>query len=359
MKHDYLSAIPSAVVAFDGQLMLTYMNPAAEALFSASSSQMTGKSLSELALLDSDLRERVARVFSSAEEMTLYDHTLELPAQPSVQVILHITPLISAGAGTELPITDGVLLTIERTGGIKRLTSNMLKHDATRAAGVMAAMLAHEVKNPLSGIRGAAQLLREEVSPEQQALTDIICSESDRIRDLLDQVEIFSDGAPTEKQSVNIHEVLQYVISVAKAGFAPHVKFVERYDPSLPPVLSHRDSLVQLFLNLVKNAAEATQGQANATITIHTFFRSGYRLAHVALPIAVAIEDNGPGIPEQMRSSIFEPLISSKAQGRGLGLAVVSKLAGDLGHIVELDEEKTDGARFLTMLPMGITYADR
>ncbi|NBX04375.1 MAG: two-component sensor histidine kinase, partial [Alphaproteobacteria bacterium] len=240
------------------------------------------------------------------------------------------------------------------TGGMKKLAAGAAKQEAMRAAGVMAAMLAHEVKNPLSGIRGAAQLLREEIAPEQQTLTDLIASEVERITSLLNQVEIFSDGAPSERSAVNIHEVLQYVISVARAGFAAHVKFVEKYDPSLPPVLSQRDYLVQLFLNLVKNAAEATAGSENATITLSTSYRSGYRLGNVALPIAVSVEDNGPGIPESVRARVFEPLISSKEEGRGLGLAVVAKLTADLGAMVELDEEKPDGARFIVMLPVAV-----
>ena len=353
MRPDYLNAIPSAIIAFGRDSTFTYLNPAAEALLSISASQLIGRSITDSPVFDQALRESVGRVFSSGEDITLFDVTLNIPQQPSQQVMMHVTPVMSAGIGAELPMVEEVMLTIERTGGLKRLSANILKHDATRAAGVMAAMMAHEVKNPLSGIRGAAQLLREELPPEHHALTDLICSETDRIRDLLNQMEVFSDGAPLDRQSVNIHEVLQYVMSIAKAGFASHVSFRELYDPSLPLVLSHRDSLVQLLLNLVKNAAEATAGQKKPVITLSSFYRSGYRIGPISLPIAIAVEDNGPGIEPQMRHHVFEPLISSKEQGRGLGLAVVAKLATDIGAIVELDEEKTDGARFLVMLPMG------
>ena len=353
MRPDYLNAISSAIIAFDKDTSLRYLNSAAEALLSIAASQAIGRNIADIPMFDQSLREHISRVFSSGEEITLFDVTLNIPMQPSVQVMLHITPLMYAGSGVELPVVEEVIITVEKTGGLKRLSANILKHDATRAAGIMAAMMAHEVKNPLSGIRGAAQLLRDEISPEHYALTDLICSETDRIRDLLNQMEVFSGDAPLDKQAVNIHEVLQYVMSIAKAGFASHVTFREVYDPSLPLVLSHRDSLVQLLLNLVKNAAEATENTKNPTITLSSFYRSGYRLGHTALPIAVAVEDNGPGIDAGMRSHVFEPLISSKEQGRGLGLAVVAKLATDIGAIVELDEEKTEGAKFLVMMPIG------
>ncbi|MBY0407380.1 MAG: hypothetical protein K2Q01_06775, partial [Rickettsiales bacterium] len=217
-------------------------------------------------------------------------------------------------------------------------------------------MLAHEVKNPLSGIRGAAQLLRDELPPDQQPLTDLICMEVDRVRDLLAQVEVFAGGVPGQLAPVNIHEVLQYVISIAKTGFAAHVTFRELYDPSLPLVLSHRDMLVQMFLNLVKNAAEALQIAENPTITVGTAYRSGtrYKLGksedRVALPIMVSIHDNGAGIPEAMRGQLFEPFVSSKEEGRGLGLAIVAKIASDLGAVVELDKDFTSGARFSVSL---------
>ena len=172
----------------------------------------------------------------------------------------------------------------------------------------------------------------------------MICMETDRIRDLLAQVEIFDASALLHKQSVNIHEVLQYVLSIAKSGFAPNVTFKEKYDPSLPLVLGHRDLLVQLLLNLVKNSAEALAHIENPTIVFATGYRSGYHIRNpmeerVSLPIMVTVEDNGAGIPEPIRARLFEPFVSSKEDGRGLGLAIVAKIASDLGAVVELDPE--------------------
>ena len=176
------------------------------------------------------------------------------------------------------------------------------------------------------------------------------------MRELLDQVEVFAGGVPGELQPVNIHEVLQYVMSIAKTGFAQHVTFREKYDPSLPLVLGHRDLMVQLFLNVVKNSAEALQNVSGATITLSTAYRSGQRISldktgeRVPLPIMVSVEDNGAGIPEGMRARLFEPFITSKEGGRGLGLAIVAKLASDLGALVELDETALQGAKFVVSL---------
>lgn len=140
-------------------------------------------------------------------------------------------------------------------------------------------MLAHEIKNPLSGIRGAAQLLESSVPPEDRSLTRLICDETDRIVSLVDRMEIFSDERPVDRTSINIHSVLDHVKAIAQAGFARHLKITESYDPSLPPVFANRDQLVQVFLNLIKNAAEAVGDRADGEIQLTTAYRPGIRLS--------------------------------------------------------------------------------
>ncbi len=250
------------------------------------------------------------------------------------------------------PHTGGqLLLTVDLKGSPHAPGASAWKQEITRAAGVMAAMMAHEVKNPLSSIRGAAQLLRDTTAEAERPLADLICNETLRIRDLLDQVEIFSDERAPELAPLNIHEVLQYSMRVAQAGFSAHVKFIQKYDPSLPPVLAHRDLLVQMFLNIIKNASEALSHVENPTITLSTSYQSGLKMTEKKLPITVNIADNGQGIPEEIRKRLFEPLVSSKAQGRGLGLAVVAKIAGDLGAMVECDDPPAQqGASFTVRL---------
>lgn len=348
----YVNALPSALLAVDAALAITFMNPAAEILFGVSLQAAKGRALSALPGFDAELCGLCVRSMSACEDMSLFERSLSLPLHHRLATV-HLSPVIEV---RETPARQ-LLITIEKADGLDRVTASEWKREATRTAGVMAAMLAHEVKNPLSGIRGAAQLLRDEVPPEHQPLTELICREVDRVRDLLAQVEVFAGGVPGQLQPVNIHEVLQYVISVARSGCAADITFCERYDPSLPLVLSHRDLLVQLFLNVVKNSAEALAGTADAVITLTTAYRSGYRYKlaksdeRVALPIMVSIEDNGPGIPEHVRERLFEPFISSRDQGRGLGLAIVAKLASDLGAVVELDKEPRAGAKFSVSLP--------
>lgn len=347
----YLNTLPSAVLAVDESLAICYLNPAAEMLIGISAQAALERTLPTIAGFDAELCQHCERVIATGQSISLYEHTLKLPMNYR-EVTIHLTPVVAVNA----PVTQ-MLITIEKSEGRERVASQELKQEASRAAGVMAAMLAHEVKNPLAGIRGAAQLLGAEVSAEHQALTELICMEADRIRDLLAQVEIFDDSASHHKQQVNIHEVLQYVLSIAKSGFAQNVTFKERYDPSLPPVIGQRDLLVQLLLNLVKNASEALSAVDNPTITFTTAYRSGYHIRsqseeRVSLPIMVAIEDNGAGIPEDIRARLFEPFVSSKENGRGLGLAIVAKIASDLGAAVELDPEFERGTRFVLWLPV-------
>src|SRR5207302_3353620 len=209
----------------------------------------------------------------------------------------------------------------------------------------LAAMLAHEIKNPLSGIRGAAQLLEQSAADDDdRTLTRVICVEADRIVRLVDRMEVFADERPVDRQPVNIHVVLDHVKKLAQTGFARHIRFVEDYDPSLPPILANRDQLVQVFLNLVKNAAEAIGEQAiDGEILLTTAFRPGVRLSlpgtktRVSLPLEFCVKDSGPGVPDDLLSHLFEPFVTTKPAGSGLGLALVGKIMGDHGGSIECE----------------------
>ena len=199
-------------------------------------------------------------------------------------------------------------------------------------------------KNPLSGIRGAAQLLEASVGDEDRLLTQLICDEADRIVKLVERVELFGDERPSERGPVNVHDVLDHVKRLAQSGFARHIRFSEVYDPSLPPVAGNRDQLVQVLLNLVKNAAEAIgQDAIDGEITLTTAYRPGIRMqapgsgARLALPLEIGVRDNGPGVPPDLHQLLFDPFVTTKAQGSGLGLALVAKVIGDHGGIVECE----------------------
>ncbi|HYX82047.1 MAG TPA: ATP-binding protein, partial [Gemmatimonadales bacterium] len=219
-------------------------------------------------------------------------------------------------------------------------------------------VLAHEIKNPLSGIRGAAQLLESALNDEDRALTQLICAETERIRKLVDRMEVFGDERPITKEPINIHDVLDHVRRIAATGFARGMTIIADYDPSLPPVPGNRDKLIQAFLNLVKNAAEAAPDNTEGgRILLATSFRPGVRLsvpgsgARVSLPLMIEIEDNGPGVPEHLKPHLFDPFVTTKRNGSGLGLALVAKIIADHGGIIECESEPKCTI-FRVLLPM-------
>jgi two-component system nitrogen regulation sensor histidine kinase GlnL len=252
-------------------------------------------------------------------------------------------------------IEGAVVLTLQDGSTAQMLDRQLSFRGAARGASAMAAMLAHEVKNPLSGIRGAAQLLEQNAPESDKELCLLIQDEVDRIRGLVDRFDMFSER-PVELGPVNIHQVLDHVRRIAQTGFAAHLKFSEEYDPSLPPVWGNRDILVQIILNLVKNAAEAVDPM-HGEIVLSTAYQHGVRIAvptsseRVHLPLLVTVRDNGPGIAEDIQSTLFEPFISTKRGGQGLGLALVAKLVTDLGGLIEC-ESRPGRTQFRLSMPV-------
>jgi two-component system, NtrC family, nitrogen regulation sensor histidine kinase GlnL len=272
---------------------------------------------------------------------TINEYGIELVAPR-----LSSTRLVDVYGGTFPDRPDNVVLMLLLRSMAQMIERQLTHRAAARSVSGMASILAHEIKNPLSGIRGAAQLLETGLSDDDRVLSQLICTETDRIRALLDRMEVFGDERPLKKEPVNIHDVLDHVRQVALAGFARDIQFVAEYDPSLPAVPASRDKLVQAFLNLIKNAAEAIGPDSeNGRICVTTAFRPGVRISvpgsgtRISLPLMIEIQDNGPGVPPSIIEHMFDPFVTSKAKGTGLGLALVAKLIADHGGTIECDSE--------------------
>ncbi len=342
-----ISALPVPVVVLDADNRFRSANPAAEQFFQLSLGSLAQISLKDLIPEDSRLFALVDQVRGQDAPVSDHDLTLESPRLHRTGVAAHGAPL------PEMP--GAVVLTLQDGSKAQKLDRQLNFRGAARGASAMAAMLAHEVKNPLSGIRGAAQLLEQSASEDDRELCVLIQDEADRIRTLVERMEMFSDR-PIEQGVVNIHEVLDHVRRIASRGFASHLRIVEDYDPSLPPVWGNRDFLIQILLNLVKNAAEAVDPQ-NGEIVLSTAYHHGVRIAvpgskeRVHLPLQVSVRDNGPGIAEDVRATLWEPFVTTKQGGQGLGLAMVAKLVADQGALIECDS-RPGRTVFRLSLPM-------
>ena len=331
-----LSALPVAIVALDAEDRIVLVNAAAESFLEASSPVLAGSPLRAHLSPDSPLFSLVRQARDRRVSVSEDGISLE---GPRIGVRFATVTASALGDG------DGsVALSIHERTIARKIDHQLVHRNAARSVTAMAAMLAHEVKNPLSGIRGAAQLLEQSVPAEDRELTRLITEETDRICALVDRMEVFSDSRPPARGPVNIHQVLEHVRLIAQNGFARQVRFVEGYDPSLPPVFGNRDQLVQVFLNLVKNASEACPANGGE-ITLATAYQHGIRLAvpgsdtPMSLPLVVSVQDNGEGIPEDLRPHLFDAFVTTKTNGTGLGLALVAKIIGDHGGVIEFDSQ--------------------
>lgn len=344
---DIWNALPAPLLLLDPGGHVALVNSAAETFLNMSQPLLREKGWEGLFPDDSPVRSLVEEARESHTDIAAYDMLVEFVGGRRSRCDVLIG---------RLPDREGWLALSFQPRAVTSLVDLQKgQQGAARSAVGVAAMLAHEIKNPLSGIRGAAQLLSAALDEDGQELTGLIISEVDRVRALIDRMEGFTDTRPRLQTRENIHAILGHVRRIAVAGFGSGINFRERYDPSLPPVLGDRDALVQAFLNLIKNAVEASP--PGGTVTVTTSFRQGFRVRSqgtglpVSLPLEVCIIDEGDGAPPAIADHLFEPFVSSRRGGTGLGLALVAKVVGDHGGVVEYDRH-TGRTIFRVMLPL-------
>ncbi len=347
-----LDALSHPVMAVDDTGHIVFANQAAEQFFGMSAASLARQQLAALVPFASPLTALVGTVKRTGAPVNEYEVELALARGQTRHVDIQGSPLGGQPGAT-------LVMLLER-GMAQRMDRQMTHRGAARSITAMAAVLAHEIKNPLAGIRGAAQLIEQNADDGDKALTRLICDETDRIRKLVDHMESFGDTRPLARKPVNIHEVLDHVRGVAKASFAARIRISEVYDPSLPPVLGDRDQLIQVFLNLVRNAADAIAdgpAPAEGEIALQTGYRPGVRLSipgsdmRVGLPLEVIVRDNGAGVAPELMSCLFDPFVTTKRNGAGLGLALVARIVNAHGGVIAC-ESAPRRTQFRVLLPM-------
>ncbi|HWE21593.1 MAG TPA: ATP-binding protein [Hyphomicrobiaceae bacterium] len=352
IEHDLLlSALPHPILVLAEDDRVLYANAAAESFFSLSQGMLKRQKLADIIAFSSPLGALVGQARRTGATVNEYAIEVGLPRSGTHKLVD-----VFAGAIPELP---GLIVLMLQQRSMAQMIERQLTHRAAaRSVSGLAAVMAHEIKNPLSGIRGAAQLLEPGLKEEDRALAQLICTETDRIRNLVDRMEVFGDERPLGTEPVNIHQVLDHVKRLAETGFLGDARISVEFDPSLPPVPGNRDKLIQAFLNLVKNAAEAiAEGREGGRIVLRTAFRPGMRLglpgtgARVSLPLMIEVEDNGPGVADALKPHLFDPFVTTKRSGTGLGLALVAKIIGDHGGVIEC-ESVPKHTVFRVLLPL-------
>jgi two-component system nitrogen regulation sensor histidine kinase GlnL len=345
-----LASLPQAVVLLEPGLTIASLNPAAEQFFGQSARRLVGICLRDVISISD--RRLLDRLGDYETPVSAREIVVQLKGKGARRIDIAVAPVAD---------TPGwQILTINDNSATDALGDDSGGPDNAVLRGPE--IMAHEIKNPLAGIRGAAQLLARRIEDKDRALTDLITGEVDRIAGLIERMQKLSGRTTPPVEPCNLHEAARRAIDVLDAAHgegARRFKLVEEFDPSLPSVLGSPDGLVQVMINLLSNAAEACQDGSDPRVTIRTRFASGLQLqtgdatAPLRLPIEVRVSDNGPGIEPAMRDHIFEPFVTTKKSGQGLGLPLVRKLVRDMnGRITHERDDETGLTHFRIHLPL-------
>ncbi|GFE66894.1 two-component system sensor histidine kinase NtrB [Litoreibacter roseus] len=327
------ASLPIPALIIDGDDRICEVNPSAETFLNSSTKHLKNAPVWDRLYVNAPLEEAVIRV--RRDEAPLFVNTVDVGSGERRPKLCNIQ------ISTLADQPGFVLILLEPREIADRMGRAMQTKTAAKSAIGMAEMLAHEIKNPLAGITGAAQLLSMSLSGDDIELTDLIVTETRRVVKLLEQVEQFGNLRPPARKPVNLHDVLDRALKSAAVGFAAHMRIVDSYDPSLPPTFADSDQLLQVFQNLLRNAAQASGGQ-DGTITVRTFYEMSLRVerpdgSRGAVPLQVEIVDDGPGLPPDLASEVFEPFVSGRENGTGLGLALVSKIIAEHDGWIAVD----------------------
>lgn len=332
----FLEALPLPAIAVGRHGNIMFANGAAQDTFLRSVKSIERKGLSGLLSEDSPIHDLIRRAWLTNAPVSGRDMMLRGPSFDEMACDVTAAPSDEGGF---------VALILRPRGKGRDLSERLHDSAGARSMAAMGRTLAHEIKNPLAGIRGAAQLLVRDADPNELELVNLIVEETDRVRRLIDRMESFGDDAPVRFAPINVHASLERVATLAENGFARGLVVKRRFDPSIPDALGDEDQLMQVFLNLAKNAVEAAEDRnEGAEIVLATSYRHGVRMRTISgeardLPLEIAFYDNGRGVPEDLRDCLFEPFVTTKPSSGGLGLPLVQKIVAAHGGVVDFESE--------------------
>jgi len=338
-----LDQLSTAVMLLDNGLRIVYLNAAAEQLLSASMARTLGKRLVQVVNLSDALLARLRDAVESGQPFTDRQAVIEPHGLEAKVVDIAITPQLTDNQ------RRGLLIEVEALDRPLRIAKDEAILAQQEHARSLLRGLAHEIKNPLSAIRGASQLLARRVKEKDKALTDMITGETDRIAELIDRMQQLGSKPAAKTGPCNLHQSIRNAMATVRAAQPDGVPLVEEFDPSLPPVEAEQGGLEQVLINLITNASDACSDADEPQVTVKTRYVSGMRFSALRLgksthlPIEIAVSDNGPGVPADLRDHLFEPFVSGKTNGQGLGLALVRKLIRDMGGRISHDRNGRAG----------------